>query len=97
MTTVSKTKQRFTKRARIWVKFSDDTAESFTVPIILVSRIAPVVSAAYPAWVDVWVECGDDIVLDKGTLVDSSFASDLRSTFGGGYTTGGCSVCGCVN
>jgi hypothetical protein len=86
--------KRFTKRARIWVKFADGTSESFTVPVQLVSRIAPVVAASYPAYTDAWVERGPTVVLDKGDRVDASFASDLRDEFGGGYTTGGCPVCG---
>ncbi len=84
--------KRFSQKARVWVKFADGTSESFSVPLSLVSRLAPVVRAAYPGWTHVWVEHGPTVVmLPRG---DDCGASDLRTELGGGYVAGGCPVCG---
>lgn len=96
------TTKRWGKRVRVWARFADGTSESMLVPAALVSRIAPVVSAAYPSWTEIWVEGfapqareNPSVVFDKGDRVDTTFAADLREIWGGSYDPHGCKVCGC--
>ena len=79
--------KRFSKRARIWVRFSDDTSESFTVPVQLVFRIAPTVAWHFEH-ADVWVESGATIIRTDETITDRHdrcryFGSRLQRQFGG--------------
>lgn len=88
------TPKRFTKRARVWVKFCDGTSESFSVPESLVSALAPVVAAKYPHSVT-WVENRWSVIRHDDNRV-GGFAASLRGMFGGSRVQGGCDVCGCV-